>query len=150
DPRRAGDADTYAARVIVSEPVRDAKRATTRQSYAAGPAVAQEETDAARARKVRQQRRVVGGRAPRCERDEHTRVNGTGLVLQAVSVAELRVLVGVQRLDRSGPWLDVLVEEGGNAGDRMQVEVSADVGVAEAGTKQQRRRVQCAAGDDDR
>lgn len=44
---------------------------------------------------------------------------------------------------------NVLVEEGGDEGGRMQVKVTADLLVLEAGPEQQGRRLDRAAGDDD-
>ena len=73
-----------------------------------------------------------------------------GLVLHAVAVVQVAVLVGVDRLHRALPRPDLLVEDAPDHGRGMQPQVLADVRVREPGAPQQRRRLDRAAGRDDR
>src|SRR3954447_1609530 len=90
------------------------------------------------------------GAAPRGEREEHVRLQGGGLVLEAVAAVEVAELVGVERLHRALPRAHLLVEDTEDRGGRMQLEVLADVRVLQPGALEERRRVDGAAGRDHR
>ena len=72
------------------------------------------------------------------------------LVLQAVAGIEVGVLVGVESLKRAGPRPHLFGKDPRDAGDRVEMEMPADVRVAEAGAEQERRCLERAAGYDDR
>jgi hypothetical protein len=86
---------------------------------------------------------VLAAGLPGQEGQDERRVHRPGLVLDPVALAvEVGVLVGVARLHRADPGLDVLVEDAPDDGDRVQAQVLADVAVLQPRALEQRRRVQ--------
>jgi hypothetical protein len=87
----------------------------------AAVAVAPEHPDGDRARETLHQPQVIGRAPPWGERDEQMRMVGRGLVFQAVPVAEVAVLIGVERLHDALPRLEVLVGHPPHRCRRMQL-----------------------------
>src|SRR5205085_2270516 len=79
-----------------------------------------------------------------------SRMNRPRLVLQPVAAFETGMLVRVQSLDRPHPRSDFLVEDGGDGGHRVEMEMLPHVGVAQPRAPEQGRSLQCAAGDNGR
>ena len=77
-------------------------------------------------------------------------MHGDRLVLDPVAVVQPAELVGVERLQRPLPRTDLLVEDPEHGRRRMEAQRTADVRVAQARPKQERRRLDRTGRHDDR
>src|SRR6266436_699606 len=116
---------------------------------AAGVAIAQKYTDCRNVRKLREQGTVLCRIAPRKNGNADDRLERRGFILHSEIPSEEAVLVGVDRLHGSFPWTNLFFEYAANVRNGMEVEMPADVFIAQSGTKEQRRCVERAASADD-
>src|SRR6266852_3704283 len=115
----------------------------------AGVAIAQKYTDCRNVRKLREQGTVLCRIAPRKNGNADDRLERRGFILHPEISSEEAVLVGVDRLHGPFPWTNLFFEYAANVRNGMEVEMPADVFVAQSGTKEQRRCVEGAASADD-
>jgi hypothetical protein len=111
-------------------------------------AVAQQHAERDGARQRLHQLEVGALTAPGDELEHQVRMAGGRLVLEPVSVVEVPVLVGVERLHDALPRLQLLIEHSHHRGRRMELQVLADVRVAETRTPQERWSVERTTGCD--
>src|SRR5581483_10610564 len=130
------------------EAVANDRLALAPDAYLATVTVAQQNADRHRVREALHQREVLAAPAPGTERNEQMRVQRGGLELQAVAVVEIAELIGVKRLHRALPRLQLLVEDAEHDRRRVELQMLADVLVGEARALEQCGRVDRAAGDD--
>src|SRR6266436_1669464 len=116
---------------------------------AAGVAIAQKYTDCRNVRKLREQGTVLCRIAPRKNGNADDRLERRGFILHSEIPSEEAVLVGVDRLHGPFPRTNLFFEYAANVRNGMEVEMPADVFVAEPGTKEKRRRVDGTASADD-
>src|SRR5882724_7927258 len=116
---------------------------------AAAVAIAQKYTDCRNVRKLRKQGTVLRRIAPRKNGNADDGLKRRGFILHSVIPSEEAVFVGVDRLHGPFPWTNFFLEYAANVRNGMEVEMPADVFVAEPGTKEQRRCVEGAASADD-
>src|SRR6266403_59799 len=116
---------------------------------AAAVAIAQKYTDCRNVRKLREQGTVLRRIAPRKNGNTDDRLERRGFILHSKIPSEKAVFVGVDRLHGPFPGTNLFLEYAANVRNGMEVEMPADVFVAEPGTKEQRRCVEGAASADD-
>src|SRR5207245_7356003 len=88
--------------------------------------------------------------APLKHRNADDGLERRGFILHSEIPSEEAVLVGVDRLHGPFPWTNLFFEYAANVRNGMEVEMPADVFIAQSGTKEQRRCVERAASADDR
>src|SRR6266436_6313205 len=115
----------------------------------AGVAIAQKYTDCRNVRKLREQGTVLCRIAPRKNGNADDGLERRGFILHSEIPSEETVFVGVNRLHRPFPRANLFFEHAAYVRNGMEVEMPANVFVAEAGTKEQRRCVQGTASADD-
>src|SRR5882672_1552717 len=116
----------------------------------AGVVIAQKYTDCRNVGKLREQGTVLLRIAPRKNGNADDRLERRGFILHSEIPSEETVFVGVDRLHGSFPWTNLFFEYAANVRNGMEVEMPADVFIAQSGTKEQRRCVERAASADDR
>src|SRR5882724_7794345 len=116
---------------------------------AAAVAIAQKYTDCRNVRKLREQGTVLRRIAPRKNGNADDRLERRGFILHTEIPSEETVLVRVDRLHGPFPWTNLFFEYAANVRNGMEVEMPADVFIAQPGTEEQRRCVERAASADD-
>src|SRR5882724_5034029 len=116
---------------------------------AAAVAIAQKYTDCRDVRKLREQGTVLRRIAPRKNGNADDRLERGSFIFHAVIPSEETVLIGVDSLHRPFPGTNLLFKHATNVRNGMKAKMTADVFVAEPGTKEKRRRVDGAASADD-
>src|SRR6266436_3767457 len=115
----------------------------------AGVVIAQKYTDCRNVGKLREQGTVLLRIAPRKNGNADNGLERRGFILHSEIPSEEAVLVGVDRLHGPFPWTNLFFEYAANVRNGMEVEMPADVFIAQSGTKEQRRCVERAASADD-
>ena len=113
---------------------------------AAAVSVAEQNADAHGVRKTLEKRTVLLRIAPRKSGHGDDRLQRGGFVFDAKIPGERAMLVGVNGLHGAFPWANVFVEDATDIGNRMQMQMLADVFVAKAGTQKQSGSMNGAAG----
>src|SRR6266478_6359722 len=115
----------------------------------AAVAIAQKYADGRDVRKLREQGTVLRRITPRKHGNADDRLKRRSFILHPEIPSEEAVFVRVDRLHRPFPRANLFFEHAAYVRNGMEVEMPANVFVAEAGTKEQRRCVQGAASADD-
>ena len=104
---------------------------------AAAVSVAQQDADPHGVRKTLEKRTVLSRVAPRKSGHGDDRLKRSSFVLDAKIPGERAVLIGINGLHGAFPWANLFVKDATNIGNGMQVQVIADVFIAQAGTQKQ-------------
>src|SRR5258708_7974761 len=108
----------------------------TIQGYAAAAAIPQKRPDAYGVPKLLEQRTVMFGFAPRENGSLNSWLQRGGFVFHTVIAAQETELIGIDGLHRAFPRANFFPENASYIGDRMKMQVAADMFVAQAGTQQ--------------
>src|SRR6266849_9100742 len=148
DARRANEAVSKVIAIKGGERVMRNRATFTVYGYATAVAIPQQCPNAHGVRKFSEQQTIMFRLAPRKNGGLDGWLQRGGFVLHAVIAAQKTKLIGINGLHGAFPRANLFAEDAGNVGDRVKVQMTADVLVTEAGAQQQRGRVNGAARGD--